>query len=131
MRLEIMKQLSESCNPFIQVLSEKSYIYADNGQVKQVVIPLFRSYRKNAFLTAIWPSPIAGCNPFIQVLSEKYMPRKETMDKFAQVVIPLFRSYRKNPIGFLLFLHKELHGYGRQPWIVFKIISPFVTSFYC
>ncbi len=47
------------------------------------------------------------------------------------VVIPLFRSYRKNPIGFLLFLHKELHGYGRQPWIVFKIISPFVTSFYC
>ncbi len=77
------------------------------GDWGMVVIPLFRSYRKNLASKA---------GKFTNI---------------KKVVIPLFRSYRKNTIGFLLFLHKELHGYGRQPWIVFKIISPFVTSFYC
>jgi len=111
------------CNPFIQVLSEK-FGRGDRRQRRpgvSVVIPLFRSYRKNIqvlsekfgdkagcnpfiqVLSEKWPCVGAdrvlgsqGCNPFIQVLSEKYKGCRGGMAHPSRVVIPLFRSYRKN-----------------------------------
>ncbi len=64
-----------------------------------VVIPLFRSYRKNFDAVKAYCLALKGCNPFIQVLSEKYdNPLEEYDPETERVVIPLFRSYRKNVV---------------------------------
>ena len=65
----------QSCNPFIQVLSEKYGMTPEGAVVR------------------------AGCNPFIQVLSEKSTAVKDELPPPFRVVIPLFRSYRKNVIA--------------------------------
>ena len=63
-----------SCNPFIQVLSEKFRQAAEYDRAADlVVIPLFRSYRKNhPRYKSKMGSALQSCNPFIQVLSEKF-----------------------------------------------------------
>jgi len=71
----------KGCNPFIQVLSEKSYIRQGLFPlVWTVVIPLFRSYRKNL----------------------NFESRNLLSDE--EVVIPLFRSYRKNLARIMIWI---------------------------
>ena len=64
-------------------------VFAGGGQV---VIPLFRSYRKNQKNLSNITLSSGGCNPFIQVLSEKsktalaFKTRRERCNPFIQVL---------------------------------------------
>ena len=83
-----------------------------------VVIPLFRSYRKNS-VTWYWYEKIPiCCNPFIQVLSEKSKNLISFSEASQYVVIPLFRSYRKNH-----WLRK------RMPGSTFRVVIPLFRSY--
>ena len=90
------KSVGAGCNPFIQVLSEKFVEARMDARRLLVVIPLFRSYRKNETTGWMFGILFACCNPFIQVLSEKFNEIIRDVQYLCFVVIPLFRSYRKN-----------------------------------